>query len=407
MNRPLARGVLASSAAFALTVSTGGCELVTAETGPNTLTVADYYTSEPGNTALTSILHSCGRDLGVTVEREVMPRSQLVPKLLRDGAAHTLSDLVLTDNPDLAKLASTGALLRLDGKVDTEGFYESVLQAGSYQGKLYGVAPGVNGLALFYDKRVLAAEGIEPPTTWEELRSTARKLTKGHRHGLALSAIGTEEGTWQFEPFLWGAGGELTDLDSPGAIEALTYWKSLFDDGSVSTSALNWEQANAADAFIGGHAAMMINGSWQLASLDAETHLDYGVVPLPVKEAGGTPASPMGGETWAVPKGGKQDKAVRLLDCVLSDKNMLQWSRLRADVASKPAVARKLVKEQPDLAPFVASAPSARARTAVLGTRYPAVSKAISTALQQVATGKLSPAKAMAAAQRQAEAADH
>ena len=90
--------------------------------------------------------------IGVDVVREVMPRSQLVPKLLRDGAAGTLPDLVLSDNPDLPKLASTGALLPLDDEVDTEGFYDSVLDTGRYDGELYGVAPGVNGLALFYDR---------------------------------------------------------------------------------------------------------------------------------------------------------------------------------------------------------------------------------------------------------------
>ncbi|MEU8569452.1 ABC transporter substrate-binding protein [Streptomyces pathocidini] len=400
------RPALAAATALTLAAALGGCGLITAETPPGTLTVADYYTSEPGNTALTEILRSCGRRTGVEVRREVMPRSQLVPKLLRDGAAESLPDLVLSDNPDLAKLASTGALLPLDGKVDTDGFYDSVLQAGTYRGELYGVAPGVNGLALFYDKRALAKAGLRPPTTWGELRSTAKKLTRDHRYGLALSAIDTEEGTWQFEPFLWGAGGDLRDLDSPRAVEALTYWKSLFDDGSVSKSSLTWEQSGAADQFVGGHAAMMINGSWQLAALDEHEDLDYGVVPLPVRKPGERPATPLGGETWAVPKGPRQGKAVRVLDCVLGRANMLQWSRLRADVPSHPAVAGQLAKEQPDLAPFIASAPSARSRTAVLGTHYPAVSQAISTALQRVATGKLSPGKALAAAQRQAESAD-
>ncbi|TDC14984.1 ABC transporter substrate-binding protein [Streptomyces sp. 8K308] len=388
--------------AAAVLVTVPGCGLITAQTGPNTLTVADYYTAEPGNTALTEILRACGEQTGVTVVREVMPRSQLVPKLLRDGAADTLPDLVLSDNPDLAKLASTGALLPLDGRVATDGFYDSVLAAGSYQGELYGVAPGVNSLALFYDRGVFAEAGLEPPTTWDELRETAAALTEGSRYGLALSAIGTEEGTWQFEPFLWGAGAELTDLDSPEAVTALTFWASLFSDGSVSSSALNWQQSDVAEQFVGGHAAMMINGSWQLAALDAEEDLDYGVVPLPTPNAGDQPATPLGGETWAVPRGERQERAVELLDCVLSPEHMLEWARLRADVPAHPDIAARLVEEQPELAPFVASAPSAEARTVDLGTGYPAVSQAISTALQRVATGQLDPAEALARAQREA-----
>jgi multiple sugar transport system substrate-binding protein len=397
---------VAAGTALALTATLGGCGLITAETGPNTLTVADYYTAEPGNTALNEILDSCAERVGVDIEREVMPRSQLVPKLLRDGAAQTLPDLVLSDNPDLAKLASTGALLPLDERVDTDGFYESVLDAGRYEDELYGVAPGVNGLALFYDRDVFEAAGLEPPTTWEELRDTAARLTEDRRYGLALSAIGTEEGVWQFEPFLWGAGAELTDPDSPEAVEALDFWGSLFDDGSVSESALNWAQSDVAEQFVGGHAAMMINGSWQLAALDAYEDLDYGVVPLPTREAGDEPATPLGGETWAVPRGDRQDVAVQVLECVLDRDNMLTWARLRADVPSHPDVAAELLAEQPELAPFVASAPTARSRTAELGTDYPLVSQAISDALQEVATGGLEPAEALAEAGREAAEAE-
>ncbi len=403
---PRTRAATAACAAFALT-ALSGCSLITADTPQNTLTVTDYYTAEPGNTALTEILHSCGRQTGVTVVREVMPRSQLVPKLLRDGAAKSLPDLVLSDNPDLPKLASTGALLPLEGRVRTDGFYESVLEAGTYKNKLYGVAPGVNGLALFYDKAVFEKAGLEPPSTWKELRESAAELTEGHRYGLALSAVATEEGSWQYEPFFWGAGADLGKLDSAPSVSALTYWTSLFQDGSISKSALNWQQSDVAEQFIGHHAAMMINGSWQLAALSAEKDLDYGVVPLPTQKSGGSSVTPLGGETWAVPKGDKQDKAVKVLNCVLSQDHMIQWARLRADVPADPAVAGQLVKEQPDLAPFVASAPTARSRTAELGTAYPVVSKALYTALQQAAIGQLSPGKALAAAQRQAQSADH
>ncbi|NYI07676.1 sugar ABC transporter substrate-binding protein [Allostreptomyces psammosilenae] len=405
--RPL-RAVGSCAAALMLT-TVGGCGFITAETGPNTLTVADYYVDEPGNTALNSLLDTCGARAGVEIQRETMPRAQIVPKLLRDAAARSLPDLVVTDNPDLASLASTGALLPLDDRIDTSAFYESVLAAGSYQDTLYGIAPGINGLALFYDRELFAEAGLEPPTTWDELRETARRLTDGTRYGLALSAVSTEEGTWQFEPFLWGNGGELTDLDAPESVEALTYWNSLFQDGSVSTSALNWSQSDVTEQFIGGHAAMMVNGSWNLSHLATVDGPDYGIVPLPVPEAGGRPASPMGGEVWAVPDHGggpKQEAALAVLECVLDDDNMYEWAAQRTDVATKPAVAERLVRQIPELAPFVASAPSARARTDVLGTRYPAVSAALNAAMQHVVTGGRTPEEALAAAQREAETAD-
>ncbi|NED00276.1 extracellular solute-binding protein, partial [Streptomyces sp. SID6648] len=76
-------------------------------------------------------------------------------------------------------------------------------------------ARSVNTLALFYNKDVLDKAGVRVPTTWAELRETAKKLTRGKQYGLALSAGGAEDGVFQFTPFMWSNGGDETDLDGP------------------------------------------------------------------------------------------------------------------------------------------------------------------------------------------------
>src|SRR2546430_5743849 len=39
-------------------------------------------------------------------------------------------------------------------------------------------------------------------------------LFRSHHKGITLAGIGTEEGTFQFLPFFWGAGANLRQLDS-------------------------------------------------------------------------------------------------------------------------------------------------------------------------------------------------
>ncbi|GGT58370.1 extracellular solute-binding protein [Streptomyces atratus] len=90
----------------------------------------------------------------------------------------------------------------------------------------------MNGPALFYDKAAFRKAGLQPPATWKELRQAAAKPTGGRSYGLALSAVATEEGSWQYVPFL-GSGGDLEQLDSAESVSALTYWTSLLHDGSA------------------------------------------------------------------------------------------------------------------------------------------------------------------------------
>ena len=147
------------------------------------------------------------------------------------------------------------------------GYAPGPVSAATYDGQLYGLQPGANTLAIFYNKDVLAKAGVQPPKTWAELKAAAKKLTSGKQYGFAFNATADYEGAWQFLPPMWTNGGDETDLKSPQVAEALQLWKDLVDDGSVSKSVVNWKQSDVNDQFIAGKAAMMLNGPWQIPAL--------------------------------------------------------------------------------------------------------------------------------------------
>ena len=157
--------------------------------------------------------------------------------------------------------------------------------AATYDGQLYGLQPGANTLAIFYDKDVLAKAGVQPPKTWAELKTAAKKLTSGKQYGFAFNATADYEGAWQFLPPMWTNGGDETNLKSPEVAEALQLWKDLVDDGSVSKSAVNWKQSDVNDQFIAGKAAMMLNGPWQIPSLQKAKN-ELRRRPVPGQQAG-------------------------------------------------------------------------------------------------------------------------
>ncbi len=403
--RTLALASAASIALFTLAACSSGSGGSGSSSAPTTLTETDYYTGAPQTGQIAGVLNACGAQAGVKIVREQVPRTQLVPKLLQDAAARSLPDLVLVDNPDLQQLASTGGLDSLSANgLSTTGLYPSIVAAGSYQGQTYGIAPGVNDLALYYNKDLFAKAGLTPPTTWAELTTDAKALTSGARKGIAFSAAATEEGSFQFEPFFWSAGANLSNLDSAQAVQALTLWKSLVDGGYASKSVVNWTQADVEAQFQAGNAAMMVNGPWQLPLLNAATGLHFGIVSIPVPAASDPAVSPLGGEVWAVGRStsAREAKAVAVVKCLLSPANSVQWSKDAGYIPSNEAAAAQLAKSNPQLAPFISEVATAKARTAQLGTAYPKVSTALWNALQEALAGGMSPQAALTQAQAQA-----
>ncbi|WP_438387356.1 sugar ABC transporter substrate-binding protein [Actinopolyspora saharensis] len=387
---------------------TAGCAGGVRSRDPNVVVELDHYTDAATSRQFRAVLDRCAQRFGLRIQRQDVPTDQLMPKVLRDATAHSLPDLLFVDNPDLQTVAETGALTELSQYgLSGEGHFPAIVEAGSHQGKLYGLAPGVNGLALFYNRTMFERAGLEPPETWRELREAARTLTRGSTHGLAFSAIASEEGTWQFEPFLWSNGGELDELTSPESVRALEFWSGLVEDGLASRSVVNWNQNDVIDRFASGHAAMMINGSWSLSALD-ESGTDYGVVPIPTPSPEIAPQVPLGGEVGVVPETTprRQENAARVLGCMLERDNMLDWTTDHAYVPSRVDVAEQYARDVPAMKPFVTEVATGRARTAELGPRYREVSQALADAVQATIAGTTSPERALQRAARVAENAD-
>ncbi|MDT7654403.1 MAG: multiple sugar transport system substrate-binding protein [Pseudonocardiales bacterium] len=368
-----------------------------------TIRVLDYYNNEPDRTVYAQTLDACGQQAGVTIEREVVPGASLIAKVLQQASSRTLPDVLMIDNPDLQQIAASGALAPIsDFGLTTDGYAEGIVSASTYDGKVYGLQPVTNTIGLFYNEDLLAQAGVTPPTTWEELKAAGAKLTSGNRYGLAFSAAATYEGTWQFLPFMWSNGGDETNIASPEVAQALQLWVDLVNSGSASRSVVNWTQADVKDQFMAGNAAMMINGPWQFPVLDKAPELKYGVVPIPVPQAGATEVAPLGGETWTIPQTGdrgRQAKAAEIVACLNSDANQIALATKRSTVPTKTALLDQFVADVPKMSAFTEQVKTARARTGKLGAQWPAAATKIYTAVQAAITGGATPEAALRQAQ--------
>ena len=233
----------------------------------------------------------------IYVNAQYLPREELMKQYTIGVVSGELPDCGMVDNPDHNSYASMGVfadITDLYNSWEEANFMEGSINSCYYDGKLYGLPWGNNCLGLFYNKEMLDAAGIAVPTTWTELEAACEKLTTDSCKGLAISAIGNEEGTFQYMPWLLSSGGSVMDLTSDGSKESMTYLYNLIEKGYVSRECVNWTQADAEKQFAAGQAAMMINGPWQFSGLaDDAPDLDYGVAKVPKADSGEYASAPV------------------------------------------------------------------------------------------------------------------
>lgn len=362
---------------------------------PTTVEVWDYLGQGVSAEGMNAVVASFEKaNPQYKIKRTSIAYGDLAKSIVQGGVGGAVPDVAIVDVVDTQSFATLGLLadVTTEHGGDASQFYEGPWSSGQLDGKTYGLPLNSNNLALFYNKDYFAEAGVEVPTNWDELRTTARALTSGDHNGLSLSAVKNEQGTFQFLPFLWQTGGDLDTFATDGA-KALGLYKDLIDDKSMSSSVANYSQEDARTQFVTGKSAMMINGPWELANL-ADADFEWDVAPLP---AGQVAATGLGGEnivTFAQAKNLEGGKA--FMAYLASNEGAKEYCDITGQLSSRPDLEGKLAtSSDPKIKVFELQLKDAHAR---VGSKYPEISAAVQEALQKVTTGAASPEEAAKAA---------
>ena len=234
---------------------------------------------------------------GIKVEFRQIQFDDVVSEAMRAYSSDQAPDIIAVDNPEHALFAARGAFLDLTAMLETssvikpENYFPGPLASTMWKGKHYGVPKATNTIALYYNKDMFKAKGLDPakpPQTWAELMDAARKLTDpaANVYGIAFSAKASEEGTFQFLPWAQMGGASYQNINTDGAVKALDIWKTILDEKLASPDTLTRGQWDSTGTFNSGNAAMAISGPWELDRMVAEAKFDWGVTLLPVPEKG-------------------------------------------------------------------------------------------------------------------------
>lgn len=397
--RVLAAGVAALTLASVAACSSGGD---TAD--PGSYTIWDPYPQYQAGSAWAKLLDKCGTGAGVKVKRTAYDTTDLTNKALLAAQQGNAPDVLIVDNPVVSTLAEAGVLTTTaDTGTDTSMIQPNLLAAGQTGGKTYGIPIGANTLALFYNKKVLKAADVDASTIkdWTSLTAALQKVKAAGKKGITFSAIGTEEGSFQFLPWFWGGGAQLTKLDSPQSVGALTLWSDWLKKGYAPKSVLNNTQTTSWQEFATGDYAFAENGTWQLENVK-KAGFPYGIIPIPGKD-GGTAPAPTGGEFVTVPvqdDTGRYGTSKKIADCLTSGEDSYTAVSTLSYIAPTTQIQQKQVEAKPELKVWVDAVHAAKGRTSDnLGTRYPKISQQMWAAVQGALSGSATPQEAMAKAQ--------
>ncbi|WP_035803666.1 sugar ABC transporter substrate-binding protein [Kitasatospora mediocidica] len=395
----------ATALASATACSSGSTAQGSSDQG--TFTFWDPYPQFDASSDWGKRVASCGTPAGVTVKRTALDTTDLGNKALLAAQQGDSPDVMLVDNPVVSTLVEAGILTKMsDLGVDTSSVQQNIIGAGTIDGAAYGLPIGANTLALYYNKSVLDAAGVDPAsvTNWDSLNAALAKVKAAGKKGITFSAIGTEEGSFQFLPWFWGAGGDLTHLNGSGGVDALSLWKGWVADGYAPNDVLSNTQTTSWQEFATGQYAFGENGTWQLANA-AKAGFPYGVITIPAKDGGPAPA-PTGGEFVTVPV--QKDTAryavtKQIVSCLTNAANLLGTDTALSYIAPTQAVQAQQTRADSALTPWVSAVAAARGRTSNgLGVKYPVISQQMWTAVQGALSGSQGPQAALAAAQNAA-----
>lgn len=178
-------------------------------------------------------------------------------------------------------------------------FYEVTKDTLLHSDQYYGIPLMTDGLALVYNRTLFNEAGVTaPPSTWDDVREVAAKITQRNQEGdltVAGIAMGSTHNVDHFADIigLLMAQNSVVFKDSSGNIN---FHKSVTADGrNLGAEAVSfynmfthteqtWSNSmeNSTLAFSRGKVGMILVPSWRVLSLiDQNPELQIGVAPVP------------------------------------------------------------------------------------------------------------------------------
>jgi multiple sugar transport system substrate-binding protein len=363
-----------------------------------------------------------------TVKRQFVPGggTQLTPAVINAIKGGQAPNVVFADSDpaSMSQIVDTGKVVPLDNllatgstPVDRSDFSKPMLDAGTFNGKLYSLPTEGGDYAIIYNKQMFAGAGItSTPKTWTELAADARLLTKKGTYGFYPPLGAGEWPPFVYEAMLASAGGQLLSddhtkaaFDSPAGVTALTAWTDMIANKTAYPNSLaDAAQSQGEPGFDTKKVAMFVGEVYNIKSTSAALGAaNVGVFPLPSIN---TPAMVLGENVSFMLQGtaAQQAGSWAFLSWLHQPVQQAPWAAatgyLPTNTKAEDQPAWKdYVAQNPLVSVFANELSYAITRPSI--DAYAEISDALNTAINSAMAGKQTPQQALDAAATKADTA--
>jgi len=262
--------------------------------------------------------------------------------------------------------------------MEIERDFVPMVKNSKFDGKYWALPTAVRSLSLFYNADLLRAADIaRPPITWDEFLTAAQRTTvrdaagRTTTEGFGVSPAGQDHQMirevlfrqWGVAPY--SADGKRVTYATAQGAEALKWYTDLITQHKVGVIDFFPGGNGYRDAFIAGRAAMIVDGSFAIASVRAGTKAAWGVVPLPRRTLGGERSN--FGSYWVHgitvhAQGPRGEAAIKFLKFLVSEPVQRVWLQRVGELpASRKLVDDPQLAADPIYGPFIQGLAYARA----------------------------------------------
>lgn len=334
---------------------------------------------------------------------ELIPRAngyEYENKINAAATSGSLPDIMSMDGPTVANYADSGIIVPIGDyfkKEDLADFVPSIIQQGTYNKDLYTLGTSESNVVLYYNKTMLDAAGITPPTklvdawTWDDVYDISKKLTKNGVYGINMDWDLGEGQIYGFAPILWSNGAELLSKDgneangyvnSNEAVESLQSYERFAKEGLINLQPLPNE-------FEEGKAAMYLCGSWEIEKIQKDyPDLKWGITYYPTSSKTKKVVAPSGDWCWGITSGSENEEAsAKLIAYLTNPESVEKYCTAINKPPSRVSVLNKLEDYKKLPMSIIKDQVINAAHSRPISTSYPVLSKEFASAMQDIRTG--------------------
>ncbi|MDO5721291.1 MAG: sugar ABC transporter substrate-binding protein [Actinomycetaceae bacterium] len=261
----------------------------------------------------------------ITVTTNLSGYADYWKKLRTQAEGKNLPDVLWMNGPNIQLYAGNDMLEPLDVVTDMgikwEDYPKALVDLYTFDGKHYGIPKDFDTVGVFYNKKIFADAGVEPPQsgwTWEDFHEKAKAISDwGKDKGIWGAACPVASNQSTYYNTIYQAGGYVikdgkSGYDDPKTIEGLKCWVDWIADGSVAPPDVVAD-VKPNNMFTGEKSAMFWSGDWiaaEIAEAFKGREEDIEVIELPKKEKQATIIHGLG---WAVSQHSTNKAAAKAL----------------------------------------------------------------------------------------------